>query len=263
MATAERIPGAGPVCPECTADAGAEVRIDKVGRAPDAMLLGLHRKKEHGVEGTGRRTKRPPQSSRRGRSSAGAGEGATPLAVVRDMRDGAGKTKGAPTREQLTDSLGRGYGYGMTYLASAIVDGDPRFATEADKDRAIEALAPTAQEATMTVAPVARALAGTSLNRKYGRGVVDNMDVLDCFFAISEQMRRFNTYRRERAQYEQGVASGTVRPFTRPPGSAGDQAAEPEGRVMTPADIGNAPEWIGGDAIQSVDAFDLNLGGDQ
>lgn len=139
------------------------------------------------------------------------------LSVTRQVqKDVAGR--GAPTVDQLTKTGGRLLGYGSVALASIMVDDDPRPLTETDKDAIVDALSATPAEANDIMRPLARIFAGTTLNKRVGRKVVDNMDAADSLIALYMMSRRWSQYLAERKAYSkanENPAPAVVQPQPR------------------------------------------------
>lgn len=109
--------------------------------------------------------------------------------------------KGAPSVDQLTNASARLLGYGSVAVASTLVDSDPRNFSEQQKDDIVEALSATPEEAKDIMRPIARIFAGTTLNKRVGRKIVDNMDGADSLIALYMMSRRWQQYLRERNEY--------------------------------------------------------------
>lgn len=201
-------PGGLP-CPEC-----GDIVTPK-GKMSAAMALGLHRKTEHGVAGR----KRNAARRKPGAASAPAEpEAVTPTALklVHSAADDASRGKSAPNAESLAKGAGRVYGYVGYFVSALMVEGDPRLTTEAQREEVASALAPTPQEAVATMHPLARVFAGTQLNRRYGSGFIENLDVADCLVAVGEQVRRWRSYMASRHPAPSGGAFGAGVPVGPP-----------------------------------------------
>lgn len=134
----------------------------------------------------------------------------------RVQRDIGGK--GAPTPEQLTKASGRLLGYGSIALSSIVVDDDPRrnLMTDQQVDDLVAVLSVQPDEAEDIMRPLCRIFAGTTLNKRAGRKIVDNMDAADSVVALLMISRRWQKYFADRAAYsQQSVPTGPV-PSTAP-----------------------------------------------
>lgn len=242
-------------CPEC----GELVRGK--GRWRDSTALGLHRRQAHDVVGASAtssraRAKRGTSSSSSSSKSKRDGGGVRPLSLVHDVARDA-KGRGAPTAAQLTNAMGTAYGYATVLGASLAVGNAPL--TDEDRERLIDYLSATPDEATATMAPIARAIAKTEVVKRYGRGAIDNVDVLDAVAAIAQQVMRWRSVTRELRAMSAGAAPVSFLPpdggagVAPPPTEAFDPRAtfvppQPQGVVVTPAMAGRPDleaEWMG------------------
>lgn len=195
-------------CDVCATD------VPVTGKASPAMVLGIHQRQKHNIAGkhAGRKKRPPTRRAPDEPMPAGlpADEMPTPLSVVHDARDEISARKGAPSADDLTKALGRAYGLVATFAWSALVDTDPRYRDDDERQAVVEQLAPTAGEAAATVRPAARALAQLDWMKQHGRQLVENIDALDTVYVIAEQVRRGRAYIAERRAYERAVAGGTA-----------------------------------------------------
>lgn len=222
-------------CPEC----GDTIRGS--GKMPDKTALGGHRKRKHGVSGSAdssaraRARRRQPAETAEDRDAS-----VTPLSIVRQAADTVGG-RGVPSGRQLGTGLGTAYGLTSLFVTSLIVDTDDRL-TEQQRTDAIAFLAPSDSEALATMAPIGRVLSRTSLNRRYGRTFLDNLDVLDSIEAMAQQAARWRRYMTERRAGVAPTLGATIEAGPGPapmsnafvPGVTGPV----EGRVIGPADLG-------------------------
>lgn len=179
------------------------------------------------------------------------------VSVARKVqRDTSGR--GAPTADQLTVATGRLLGYGSIFIASEIVDADPRRPqwTDDETDRVIDSLSATPDEAKEIMRPLARIFAGTKLNKRVGRKVVDNIDAADSLMALFSMARRWQAYMSDRNEYikANGVERKPKRRTKKPPAPTGVPIIQPDEEVVlagvTPMDnrtgVVVTPEMVAG-----------------
>lgn len=219
------------------------------GKATDVMTLGLHKRQRHGIVGKTNRDKPRERASKRANSEPQpvdlGDERPASLTLIHDAASQASSKKSAPTADELTRVLGKGYTLLGGLAWGAIVEGDPRYSDEA-REEVIDALAPTPNEASATVRPVARLIAKLDVNKRYGRAIVENAEVLDTAAAVLEQARRARAYFSERRRYEQGIRTGAISPFPQtqtvvsPPGAPAPSHLPgfAPGTIVTPEMLG-------------------------
>lgn len=183
-------------CPECNEE------VPPRGRMAPKAVMGLHLRNEHGIEGTARKKKK------RSKKDSASDSNVRPLSLISDAAAVA-KGKNAPTADQLERTFAKLYGYATYGAWSLILDGDPNIVNETQHEAALDILAPTSEQALATVKPLARVAAKTALNKRFGRGLVDNADLVDCVAAIFEQARNARAYFAARnAQQVPGAVAG-------------------------------------------------------
>lgn len=206
------------------------------GKATAALTLGMHKKKEHGI--AGKHARGDSAGSERAPTDLGAERPAL-LTVLHEAGDEVAGGKRAPNADDLTRALGKAYGVCSLLAWGWMVDSDPRYQTDDERQTVVQDLAPTASEAAATVRPAARALAQLDIVKRHGRQIVDNIDALDTVYVIAEQFRRGRQYIAERREYERALAGGGVSPL-RPAGApTGLSANVPPDAAFMPA--GAAP----------------------
>lgn len=189
------------------------------------------------VEGCGRSFKNSRGLSRHRTMTHGIGRDPEHVSVARRVqKDVTGKT--APTVDQLTKASGRLLGYGSIAIASIIVDDDPRRPqmSEPQVEALIDTLSAQPSEAEDIMRPLARIFAGTTLNKRVGRKIVDNMDAADSIVALLMLSRRWQKYLGDRREYTAAVQGG-VAPVVQQqaPASNGNvPAMDRQGVVVTP-----------------------------
>lgn len=171
-------------CPDC----------EKVISHADATylprMLGLHRKRTHGVAGKARsRAGRPPIRE----------EQPAPVKVAKAMAEEISPTStAAPTATELTKAFARGIGTLSTLGAAYAAETDPTITSEADRDAVTDYLSLSPDAAKEIAYPFARVFGRTKLNKKYGRSVVDNIDVVSAGAELVQYAVRWRRYLGER-----------------------------------------------------------------
>lgn len=181
-------------CPECGQSFGGSVA---------RLNLGKHRKKEH-----------PESWQPSAAGKASARRHSAVVEVVSEMAEEAGKgrAKGAPTEDQLTRAFGRGLGMVSIAVASYAVETDPRQPMTPDQEEQLtDYLALSPEGARDLMAPIGRMFHRTSLNRRYGRQIVDNVDVVSSVAELATFALRWRRYFRERSIWEAQVRQGQMR----------------------------------------------------
>lgn len=177
-----------------------------------AMLTGSHKRVVHGIAGTGsaHRKKGPPTSSRakKGQTSSSPSDVDPPgLAAIRDIADAVGKRNGAPTADDLAKGLGRGLGILSTAVASYAVETDETIPEGPDgdsqRDQLIDYLSFNDRQAVQVMTAPAKAFAPTKLNKRFGRKVVDNVDVAASAAEVGIMFAHWRRYFRSRRFREQ------------------------------------------------------------
>lgn len=237
-------------CPDC----GEVITGKPRGTSSLPWKMGLHRRNKHGVKGQGRK----------GRPKAGAPTDADWQArpVISGVQEAASEVggKGVPNADQLGNGLGRLLGLGTMAGATLILETDPTIPRSEEgerlRDQLVEYLSLGDADAKAIMRPVGRMLAPTRMNQRYGRAVVDNVDVLGSFAALVQLGFHYRDYFRARANYMQQAAAGqaAAAPFAAPPppgpAPADGVVIEPsgfahtapptEGRVWTPDMVAQA-----------------------
>lgn len=190
-------------CDQCSFEAtGPATGAGSVG-----FKLGTHKYREHGVRSTRRRGGKAAAS----RVSDDDVEARPVVSLVRDIADQVGGA-GAPSADALTAGLGRGLGLVSVAVASFAAETDPMFPAGPDGDDARNALVShlslTDKAARDTMRPLGKAIAPTSFNRKHGRQIVDNVDVVASVAEIATLAMHWRTYFRHRSAYMAMIAAG-------------------------------------------------------
>lgn len=194
-------------CPEC----GAKIKGKVKGRGSAVGNLALHRANAHGY--------RNPRRKKKGASDA---DNVTPIReFIRDTADEIGGGAGAPKREELANALGRGLGVISLAVASYAAETDPRPGlTDDDRDKITRDLSLSRASAHDVMDPIAKTIAGTQLNQKFGRPIVDNVDTVSAVCDLAVLGLRWKRYFRERngGPYPNATPARIVdsRPMTAP-----------------------------------------------
>jgi hypothetical protein len=198
-------------CPECG------------NRYRSKFLLGGHRRAVHQIAGS--------YSGKRGPSAGKQRAKARPLLieVARESAKDAGAGRpGVPSADQLTAAFARGLGTVTYAAASFAVEGDRALTTDELKEQMINYLSLSGPDAREACEPLGRAFAKTGLNRRYGRTIVDNVDVAGSVAVLITMGFHWRRYMSARAHYERQAGGGTT-PVAQP------QA--PQAPPQTPIDV--------------------------
>lgn len=219
------------VCPECS----AVVSRPNAGLA--TVALATHRRLEHGIGDAPYRKKGP----RNGGQVTDVDPG-TPqtLAAVRSIADGIGKGKnGAPSANDLANGFGRGLGLLSCAVASYAVETDETIPEgpegDATRNALIDYLSFTDRAAKQIMEAPAKAFAPTKLNKRVGRQVVDNVEVVASAAEIGIMFAHWRRYFRGRRYREQMIAQ-----------------SQPPAPVVIPAEVINDVPAAGGAAGSGV-----------
>lgn len=233
----EEAPDESRECPEC----GETITGKARGAGSLAWKMGQHRRNKHGVKGAGRkgrpRTGEPTDADREARPV---------ISAIRDAAAGV-SGKGVPNADQLGNGLGRGLGLITMSVATMAVETDPAIPRtpegDAMRDRLVDYLSLSSEASNAIMHPIGRALAPTKLNRKYGRGVVNNVDLIGSVAELAQLGYHWREYFRMRAAYA-AQQTGAAAPGTQTPGvpdmapaptaTPGETVVHPSGLVQTP-----------------------------
>jgi hypothetical protein len=167
-------------------------------------------------------------------------------AVLRDMAaevDGKGK----PSADALSRALGRGVGMTTMAVASYYVETDETIPHtpegERQRDNLVDELSLTPRAAEELMSPIGRALAPTKLNERYGRTLVENIDVVGAIDELALLVLRWRRAFRERRYREQvmGLRPIDVEPVSVSTPSSPPPAGPPPPPMAQPASPATAP----------------------
>lgn len=213
------------------------------------MQLGRHRKSKHGEGKTGKAPAR------------GKGAPAEPESVAAAVADaGAAVTgKGAPSEANLTRFAGTLVKHASRGVASWAYDSTPDTAVlgipadPAERAPTIEALSIPQSAAETIMRPVARLLQPTALNRKYGRKLVENTDLLPAIEQLTEVGRNWAEFLRTRRELirmlreHQLGAAGLAPPLAQP--APGQPAPGPVAPVLPVESFGPVDPFLGSGTV--------------
>jgi hypothetical protein len=210
------------------------------GRGNARFKMGTHRRAKHrDTAGSSPRPNTPE-------SMEALGEETPVVATARAVADGVGGGTGAPNATALARGLGRALGLGTMVVAGMVVDGDPAIGDdEAQRDFLVDYLSLNDKVAVQMMGPVGKMLAPTNLNKRYGRKIVDNVDVIGAvseLLTLAQHWRKYLAMRAaQTAAIQAATAAGTPVLFTPPPvptGPVTETTPGPvTGRVVTAADV--------------------------
>lgn len=171
-------------CPECDRTFTAKTELAAKG------ALGRHRKKEHGPGG-------PGSSGPKGRPPVREDQ-AVPIQVLKTAANEIPDKRSAPSVADLNKAFGRGFYTLSTLAASYAAETDPTVTTEADRDAVADYLSLSPEAANEVAYPFAKAFGKSRLNKKYGRGIVDNIDLVSAGAELVNLGIRWRRYMTER-----------------------------------------------------------------
>lgn len=233
--TADDLDPAGALrCPECSDAEGRDVFAPARGKMAPAAVLGMHRKQAHGVEGSSAKAQR-----RRDKADDVIDVGNVRPLRAADVTAAVGAKKSPPKADDLARGFARIDGYVSVTVIGALVDADPRPLSDGQRDALIGELAPSAEHCLATWRPFARIAAGTQLNKRYGRTLVENLDWADFLAALGTRSRPIMAYLRDRRAWAAGGGPADVGPGPMP-AQAGPDA------FMGPSAAYGAPEGMRG-----------------
>jgi hypothetical protein len=214
-------------CPEAGCDYVASGAPNGANSAK--MQIGRHRAAKHGYRNPKRKAGARPTSDELLEN---------PVRVLHSVAE-AGSGRGTPTEAKLTEALGTGLSGASIAVAAWLAETDRSIphgmAGEQERDDVVQNLMLPQDAAEALARPIAKALAPTKINRRYGRGVVDNIGVIDSAIDIYRLFLRYRMYfelRRESSPAHVSVAGPPPAQVAGPPpaapmGDAGAAGAAP------------------------------------
>lgn len=215
-------------CPDCE----ETVTGPEHGRNSALFRLAGHRVRAHGYRKADAQAKGPRQGKARARGVEG-----TAVTVLRAVGEGARPESGRkvtapPTASDLSRGLGRGVQILTIVAASYAAETDPTLTTEGERDQLVRELSLSPGAAQDVMDPIANAVAPTSLNKKYGRQVIDNVDALA---SVGELVKLGFRWRRYFRMREAAIQLAAGAPQYMAPGTPGQHAPAGERVQAQPA----------------------------
>lgn len=185
-------------CPTC----GEDFTGPQGGKGSANWMLGKHKYAKH------RDAAKPRGKGSRAKAGSPTADELEARPVVSLLRAAASEVSGSgsPSGDALAKAGGRALQLVSGAVSSFVVETDPYIADEAEREAIWEALTIDVDTANNVMAPVGKMLAGTSLNAKYGRGVVDNVDVLGSVLELTQLGMRWRRYLSTRSQHAAALA---------------------------------------------------------
>jgi hypothetical protein len=171
-------------CPLC----GEVVTGPEFGRGNVNAQLALHKGRKHRKKGSPNKASSRPEPPK---------DAPAAITVLRDAANEIGDSTKPPSQEELRRALARFFGTTSVAAASYMVETDPTLA-EHEKDGVADYLSLPPEDANEIAYPLARSLYRTTLNKRYGRTVVDNLDTAGALTALVMTGVRWRRYLRER-----------------------------------------------------------------
>lgn len=200
------------VCDVCSEEFATE------GKSTASFLLGRHRWQKHQIKGDGSKSK-----AKTPKQAAGVTDddfAAQPvLSIVRDAADSV-TGRGAPSAEALSRGLGRAVHLGTLAGASYVIESDPNIPEgqqgDALRDLYIGQMSLSEKSAQALFRPLAKPIAGTKFNKKYGRDIIENVDAIAAISEVAILAGAWRRYFRERNQFN-AMHAPAPQPFTAVP----------------------------------------------
>lgn len=281
---AEAIPEVTEICPE--PGCGHEVTGPAEGRGSAKWKMGAHRANAHGYRSaepkqTKARATRQADAAqvkqKKGRTAPDAEDFATrPVtSTVKSITGeaGAGTKKTPPNADDLARGLGRGVSLVSIAVASWMAETDDGIpwdeSGDAERDRIVADLSLSDKAGKEVMVPLARAIAPTRVNRRFGRGIVDNADAVGSIAELGTLFLHYRRYFRQRRNRERyGIVSGPPAgampaglpiPWQPQPGPAQyrDEPAEPMAPAAPPPGAAQTPPPLNGRVVSAEDVAHL------
>lgn len=210
-------------CPDCDETATGP---EKGPNNANFKLAG-HRVRAHGY-------RKPDAAAKGGKAPRQRGVESVSTAVIRSIGEGARPASGRnvtapPTKDDLSRGLGRGVQILTVVAAAYAAETDDSLRTEEARDALVRDLSLSHSSAVDIMDPIGNALAPTSINKRYGRQVIDNIDALASVGELVKLGFRWRRYFRIREAALQSMAG---RGEYMAPGAPGQAPAPGEVRVQ-------------------------------
>lgn len=177
---------------------GEDITGTAAGRSSAKFKLGTHRWVKHGL-------KSDKKKARAGAKSVDPeGYIEQPISTgLRDIAESIGDNRRVPTANDLAKGLGKGLAMTTTAAAVYAVETDQAIPEGAQgqeqRNFLVGYLSLKERAAADVMMPIARMIAPTGLNKKYGRQIVDNVDVVASFSELGAMAMHWRNYLRARA----------------------------------------------------------------
>lgn len=220
------------------------------GTGSAAWKLGTHKYQAHGIRNPN--AKKP----KKGDKPARPADQPVGVSVIREIGSGIrdGSRAGTPSSSDLARGFGRGVYILSVVAASYAAETDETLITETSRDQLVRELSLSVAASEDIMEPIAHAFAPTSINKKYGRTIVDNVDALASLGELGKMAFRWRRYFRMREERRpHTLADGTmVYPPGSPPPGTQPAAAQPAAPPQQQQQQQPAPQYIPPQGAQPV-----------
>lgn len=173
-------------------------------RRPLPLAVGAHKRNVHGIAGKKRNPGQSDEPAHPVRAAIGE--------VASELGAGRGR-KTAPKAEELAQAGGKAITIITTAAASYLAETDERLPDtpegDAERDAIVDRLAVPQKAGAAIMRPVGRAVAPTKINTRFGRQIVDNVDLVESASEVVTALIEWRRYLRERRR---GTATAAVAP---------------------------------------------------
>lgn len=226
---------AGQVVTEQCDICGEDVTGNAKGRGSIAWAMGRHKFSKHDVRSPKSKRARP------GAPTAADFEDRPALSVVRDTVAEIPTRTGPPSATDLGNAFGRGLTLLSIGAARLAAETDPTIPGGVDgtteREQLVGYLKIEQRTAQQIMRPVGKALAGTKINKRYGRGVVENIDVIGSLIELGTIGAHWAAYLKMRGQFTRQLAAGNGHA----PGMMGPAGPLPAPSFVGPQSMGVHP----------------------
>lgn len=181
------------------------------GKVGPGFLLGRHRWQKHQIKADGTQARKPKTG--RAAKNAVSDEDMAAQPVLSIVRDAASEVsgRGAPTAEALAKAFGRALHLSTMAGASYVVESDANIPEgpggDALRDRLISGMSMSERGATSLFRPATRPLAKTKFNQKYGRDLIENVDIVGSVSEVAMMIGAWRSYYRDRNAFNRELAA--------------------------------------------------------
>lgn len=222
--------------PDCDYETGL---LPENGQGSAKMRLGQHGYVKHGKKGAGRTPKAKAQQSRQDLADR-------PVLTIVESAGRKVTGSGKPSATALEKGLGEALSLTTIAAASYLAETDPNIPDgpegEADRDDVVQYLTLPLDAANNVMRPIAKVLAPTKVNAKYGRAIVDNVEVVSSVIDLGRLFMHYRHYMVTRNQSRPGRihAGPVIVPVIADVGAgvpAGGGSPPSAGHVITPDEV--------------------------